>query len=167
MAAVDEHDPELVSLELGLPPAQDGAEEGVQALEEIVKRAPATKIVVVTGNGDRINAIRAIQLGAFDYRLKPIDLDGLKVVLGRAAYLRALAELHARERRYDQAISVLEAAARGVAVTAGGGETHLLPEPSARRKSVNGEDDLDLVPRADGGSVPAGARARRGRAAGR
>ena len=90
MAAVDEHHPELVSLDLGLPPAQDGAEEGLRALEEIVKRAPATKIVVVTGNGDRMNAIRAIQLGAFDYHSKPIDLDGLKVVLGRAAYLRAL-----------------------------------------------------------------------------
>ena len=90
MAAVDEHHPELVSLDLGLPPAQDGAEEGLRALEEIVKRAPATKIVVVTGNGDRMNAIRAIQHGAFDYHSKPIDLDGLKVVLGRAAYLRAL-----------------------------------------------------------------------------
>jgi two-component system, NtrC family, response regulator len=90
MAAVDEHHPEVVSLDLGLPPAQDGAEEGLRALEEIVKRAPATKIVVVTGNGDRMNAIRAIQLGAFDYHSKPIDLDGLKVVLGRAAYLRAL-----------------------------------------------------------------------------
>jgi len=90
MAAVDEHHPEVVSLDLGLPPAQDGAEEGLRALEEIVKRAPATKIVVVTGNGDRMNAIRAIQHGAFDYHSKPIDLDGLKVVLGRAAYLRAL-----------------------------------------------------------------------------
>src|SRR5262245_3652538 len=90
LAAVAEHSPELVSLDLGLPPAEDGAQEGLQALDDIVKRAPATKIVVVTGNGDRVNAIRAIQLGAFDYHSKPIDLGGLKVVLQRAAYLRAL-----------------------------------------------------------------------------
>jgi two-component system, NtrC family, response regulator len=104
LAVVAEHRPELVSLDLGLPPAQDGAEEGLRALEEIVKRAPATKIVVVTGNGDRVNAIRAIQLGAFDYHSKPIDGDGLKLVLGRAAYLRTLeadAEKHLRTQELN------------------------------------------------------------------
>jgi len=90
LAAVDEHRPELVSLDLGLPPAEDGAQEGLKALDDIVKRAPATKVVVVTGNGDRVNAIRAIQLGAFDYHSKPIDIGGLKVVLQRAAYLQTL-----------------------------------------------------------------------------
>src|SRR3989441_11785937 len=90
LAAVEEHRPELVSLDLGLPPDQDGAEEGLRTLEDIVKRASATKVVVVTGNGDRANAIRAIQLGAFDYHSKPIDVGALKVVLERAAYLRAL-----------------------------------------------------------------------------
>jgi two-component system NtrC family response regulator len=87
---MEEHSPELVSLDLGLPPAQDGAEEGLRALDDIVRRAPTTKVVVVTGNGDRANAIRAIQLGAFDYHSKPIDVGALKVVLERAAYLRAL-----------------------------------------------------------------------------
>ena len=76
LAAVDEHRPELVSLDLGLPPAEDGAQEGLKALDDIVKRAPATKVVVVTGNGDRVNAIRAIQLGAFDYHSKPSTLAG-------------------------------------------------------------------------------------------
>ncbi len=90
LAAMEEHRPELVSLDLGLPPAQDGAEEGLRALDDIVKRAPTTKVVVVTGNGDRANAIRAIQLGAFDYHSKPIDVGALKVVLERAAYLRTL-----------------------------------------------------------------------------
>src|SRR3989454_7036562 len=99
LAAVAEHRPELVSLDLGLPPAEDGAQEGLKALDDIVKRAPATKVVVVTGNGDRVNAIRAIQLGAFDYHSKPIDVGGLKVVLQRAAYLRTLeadAEKHVK-----------------------------------------------------------------------
>ncbi|PYN40137.1 MAG: PEP-CTERM-box response regulator transcription factor [Candidatus Rokuibacteriota bacterium] len=99
LAAVAEHRPELVSLDLGLPPAEDGAQEGLKALDDIVKRAPATKVVVVTGNGDRVNAIRAIQLGAFDYHSKPIDVGGLKVVLQRAAYLQTLesdAEKHVK-----------------------------------------------------------------------
>jgi two-component system NtrC family response regulator len=102
LAAVDEHRPELVSLDLGLPPTPDGADEGLKALDDIVKRAPATKIVVVTGNDDRVNAIRAIQLGAFDYHSKPIDLGGLKVVLQRAAYLRTLESDAARHLRGEE-----------------------------------------------------------------
>ena len=104
LATVTTHHPELVSLDLGLPPAQDGAEEGLNTLDEIVKAAPTTKVVVVTGNGDRVNAIRAIQLGAFDYLSKPIDVDLLKGVLERAAYLRALeadAEHHREAQETD------------------------------------------------------------------
>jgi two-component system NtrC family response regulator len=90
IAAVDEHRPELVSLDLGLPPAPDATEEGLKALDDIVRRSPATKVIVVTGHDDRVNAIRAIQLGAFDFHSKPIDLGGLRIVLQRAAYLRTL-----------------------------------------------------------------------------
>jgi two-component system NtrC family response regulator len=90
LAAVRDEQPELVSLDLGLPPAADGAEEGLKTLDEIIRLAPQTKVVVVTGNGDRVNAIKAIHLGAFDYHAKPIDVGGLKVVLGRAAYLQTL-----------------------------------------------------------------------------
>jgi len=90
MAALETHRPQLVSLDLGLPPDAAGAEEGLRTLERIVQKAPTTKVVVVTGNGDRANAIRALQLGAFDYHAKPIDLAALKVVLGRAVYLRTL-----------------------------------------------------------------------------
>jgi len=87
---VRQEHPELVSLDLGLPPHPDGAEEGLKTLEEIIQAAPTTKVVVLTGNGDRENAVRAVQLGAFDYHAKPIELAPLKVVLQRAAYLRTL-----------------------------------------------------------------------------
>jgi len=99
LSSLDTQRPQLVSLDLGLPPEADGAEEGLKTLEEILRKAPATKVVVVTGNSDRVNAVRAIQLGAFDYHSKPIDVTSLKVVLQRAAYLQSLeaeAERHAR-----------------------------------------------------------------------
>ena len=51
-----------------------------------MKAAPDTKVIVLTGNGDRENAIRAVQLGAFDYHQKPIQLNELKGVLQRAEY---------------------------------------------------------------------------------
>jgi two-component system NtrC family response regulator len=89
-ALVEELRPELVSLDLGLPPAPDSAEEGLKALEEILRLAPRTKVVVVTGNEDRANARRAVELGAFDFYCKPLDLKDYEVVLRRGLYLHGL-----------------------------------------------------------------------------
>jgi two-component system NtrC family response regulator len=90
LAAVREVQPEVVSLDLGLPPRPDGAEEGLSTLDEILRVAPLTRVIIVTGNGDRSNALKAVQLGAFDFHLKPIDLDEYRVVLRRAAILQQL-----------------------------------------------------------------------------
>ncbi len=76
--------PALVVLDLGLPPDAHGASEGLRTLEEIVRTAPLTKVVVITGNGDRANAYRALSLGAFDFHVKPVDVDALITVLRRA-----------------------------------------------------------------------------------
>ena len=106
LAVFQDIEPELVSLDLGLPPNPDGAEEGLKALDEILHLAPLTKVVVVTGNSDRENALKAVQLGAFDYHLKPIDLDEYKVVLRRAAHLHSLA------RESEASIQAQESAVR-------------------------------------------------------
>ncbi len=106
LAVFQDIEPELVSLDLGLPPNADGAEEGLKALDEILHLAPLTKVVVVTGNSDRENALKAVQLGAFDYHLKPIDLDEYKVVLRRAAHLHSLA------RESEASIQAQESAVR-------------------------------------------------------
>ena len=90
MTALKVERPSIVSLDLGLPPRSDSGAEGLQALDEIMKLAPETKVIVLTGNGDRDNALRAVQLGAFDYHQKPIQLADFKIVLGRAAYLQTL-----------------------------------------------------------------------------
>ena len=100
-AAVQEAPPEIVTLDLGLPPTPDTAEEGLRALEDILAVAPDAKVIIITGNGDRANAVTAVERGAFDYHLKPVNLDDLKVVLRRATYLRQLereSEAQARQR---------------------------------------------------------------------
>ena len=100
-AAVQEAPPEIVTLDLGLPPTPDTAEEGLRALEDILAAAPEAKVIIITGNGDRANAVAAVERGAFDYHLKPVNLDDLKVVLRRASYLRQLereSEEQARQR---------------------------------------------------------------------
>ena len=80
----------LVTLDLGLPPDADGATEGLSTLEQLLVVNPLAKVVVITGNHDRANALKAIQLGAYDFMEKPVDLDVLKTVLQRAGYLTGL-----------------------------------------------------------------------------
>ncbi len=80
----------LVTLDLGLPPDADGVTEGLIGLEQLIEVNPLVKIVVITGNQDRANALKAVQLGAYDFMEKPVDLEVLKTVLQRAGYLAGL-----------------------------------------------------------------------------
>jgi len=80
----------LVTLDLGLPPDADGVSEGLSALEQLIAVNPLVKVVVITGNQDRANALKAVQLGAYDFMDKPVDLEVLKTVLQRAGYLTGL-----------------------------------------------------------------------------
>jgi two-component system NtrC family response regulator len=83
---------QVILLDLGLPPSPDTPDEGLKLLEELPSVATSVKAVVLTGNTDRDNALRAMRLGAFDYLSKPIDVDVLKVMLLRAAYQEGLEE---------------------------------------------------------------------------
>lgn len=82
--------PVLVLLDLGLPPAPRTAEEGLRCLKELLHIHSGAKVVVVTGNQEKENALKAIELGAFDFFLKPAELDELKVVLKRALHISGL-----------------------------------------------------------------------------
>lgn len=77
-------EPAVVLLDLGLPPDPDGATEGLAALQQILQLAPGTKIIVVTGNQDRANAVKAIGMGAFDFYHKPFEEQILKLIIERA-----------------------------------------------------------------------------------
>ena len=80
----------LVTLDLGLPPDSDGVSEGLEALEQFLAMNGLLKVVVITGNQDRKNALKAIELGAYDFMEKPVDLEVLKVILNRASYLNQI-----------------------------------------------------------------------------
>ena len=71
-------------VDLGLPPDPDGASEGLATLTEILAIAPATKVIIATGNETREHALRAIALGAYDFYQKPIDIDVLQLIVSRA-----------------------------------------------------------------------------------
>lgn len=84
------HRPSLIALDLGLPPMPRGADEGLKTLGEILVLDHLTKVIVVTGNQDKASALKAIDQGAYDFFVKPADLQELKVVLRRATFLYRL-----------------------------------------------------------------------------
>lgn len=90
VAAIRRHMPRVVTLDLGLPPDPTNASEGLETLKEILELAPGTKVIVVTGNDDRDNAIKAIARGAYDFYQKPIDIDILNLIIERAFKLSSL-----------------------------------------------------------------------------
>jgi len=90
LAHVRQAMPQLVLLDLGLPPDTDGASEGLAILRETMQLNPMAKVIVVTGNSDRAKAIAAIESGGYDFIEKPVQLDVLKIVLQRATYLSNL-----------------------------------------------------------------------------
>jgi two-component system NtrC family response regulator len=83
-------EPAAVLLDLGLPPDVDGATEGLATLQQILSLAPLTKVIVVTGNLDRANAIKTISLGAYDFFQKPFEPDVLKLMIARALHVHTL-----------------------------------------------------------------------------
>lgn len=82
--------PPLVLLDLGLSPDVVGTSEGLVILRETLRLNPVAKVIVVTSNSDRANAVAAVESGAYDVIEKPVQLDVLKVVLQRATYLSNL-----------------------------------------------------------------------------
>jgi len=91
-----QHAPKVVTLDLGLPPDIDGASEGLRCLQQMLQKQPTCKIIVLSGNEDHVNALAAVDMGAYDYYHKPIDLDELKIILSRAFHVAGLEEENRR-----------------------------------------------------------------------
>ena len=94
------HSPAVVTMDLGLPPDPDSVSEGFLLLEQILQLDPDVKVIVLTGQNDQANALRAVSLGAYDFFAKPFDPDLLGLTLDRAFRLFELQ----RENRRLQAL---------------------------------------------------------------
>ena len=93
--------PSAVLLDLGLPPQPNGPGEGLATLAEILVVDRSAKVIIVSGQGEKENALRAIGAGAYDFLCKPVDLDELKLVLRRCVYV---AELERENRALQQSL---------------------------------------------------------------
>ncbi|MFT3929942.1 MAG: PEP-CTERM-box response regulator transcription factor [Spongiibacteraceae bacterium] len=94
--AVRQFEPAVVLQDLGLPPDDEGVEEGFKSVQEIMRLAPSTKIIVITGNHDYENAVRAVALGAYDFYQKPINADTLNLIVERAYHIYELEQQNLR-----------------------------------------------------------------------
>ena len=90
------HEPAVVTMDLGLPPAPDDVTEGFKLLREILSLAPDTKVIVLTGQHDRENAVRAVGLGAYDFFAKPFEPELLNLTIDRAFRMHDLQMENAR-----------------------------------------------------------------------
>ncbi|MEJ2409732.1 MAG: PEP-CTERM-box response regulator transcription factor, partial [Novosphingobium sp.] len=88
--------PDVVTLDLGLPPDPDGVTEGFAVLDEIMALKPDTKVIVASGHGARESALQAIARGAYDFYQKPVDIDALGLIVRRALQLHRLEDENRR-----------------------------------------------------------------------
>ena len=91
-----EHRPQVVLLDLGLPPSPNDTTEGMATLAALLTLDRSAKVIIISGQSDRENAMRAIGAGAYDFLSKPLDLEHLRLLLQRCVFVSEL------ERDYRQ-----------------------------------------------------------------
>src|SRR3954469_11863816 len=79
---------DLVLTDLNMPQV-----DGMAVLEAVQKRAPSTVTLVITGYASVPTALRALQLGAYEYLLKPTEIEDLKQAVRRSLERKRLSEI--------------------------------------------------------------------------
>ena len=96
ISQIRRHEPEVMTMDLGLPPDPDGSSEGLATLKQVLSIAPDIRVIVITGNQDRANAVATIGMGAYDFYQKPYDPETLNLVVARAFRLHELMQENRR-----------------------------------------------------------------------
>ena len=96
------YNPAVVTMDLGLPPDADSVSEGFKLLEQLLAVDPDTKVIVLTGQNDQKNALRAVAMGAYDFFAKPFEPELLSLTVERAFRLFELQKENRRLRELHQ-----------------------------------------------------------------
>ena len=102
MSLFEQEKPPVVTLDLSLNPRNPADLGGMRLLEQMLSQAPVTRAIMITGNDEDANAMRAVRLGALDYYAKPIRLEELKVMIKRAFHIH---QLQQRVQQQDQTVA--------------------------------------------------------------
>lgn len=103
--------PKVVILDLGLPPHEHSSVEGFRGLASLLESDPYVKVIMMTGHSERENALKATQMGAYDFLPKPPVLSELRVIINRAFHL---ANLEEQNRSLQRAIEQKSGAMGGM-----------------------------------------------------
>ena len=130
IAALRSEEPDVVTLDLGLPPDPDGTSEGFAVLDAIMELKSDTKVIVASGHGARESVLSAIAKGAYDFYQKPVDIEALGLIVRRALRLKQI-EVAATRHALEQVLlhlvqNAIEASAGDspVFVRVGKADTH-------------------------------------------
>jgi len=93
--------PAVTLLDLGLPPHPNDCEEGLAALSELLGIDKSAKVIVISGQSEKKNALQAVGAGAYDFVCKPVDIQELKFLLGRCIYV---VQLEREYRKLQQSV---------------------------------------------------------------
>ncbi|HTF96264.1 MAG TPA: PEP-CTERM-box response regulator transcription factor [Cellvibrio sp.] len=96
IAALRLHEAPVIIQDLGLPPDEDGVDEGFKCIQDILRIAPNSKVIVMTGKTDHDNALRAVAMGAYDFYQKPVDPNTLDLIVQRAFHIFDLEDYNRR-----------------------------------------------------------------------
>ncbi len=107
VAAFDANKPIVTLLDLGLPPSPNEPGEGLRTLASLLAIDPQAKVIILSGQSDRANALRGVGAGAYDFLNKPADIDELRLVLRRASYVAQL-EVEYRALQREQRAETFE-----------------------------------------------------------
>jgi two-component system NtrC family response regulator len=96
LEAFEANPPSVTLLDLGLPPRPNESDEGLAALSDILAVDSTAKVIIVSGQEEKRNAIEAVGAGAYDFLCKPVEIEELRLLLRRCIHVVEL------EREYHR-----------------------------------------------------------------
>ena len=82
--------PAVTLLDLGLPPRPNECDEGLAALSDILAIDNTAKVIIISGQSEKQNAIEAVGAGAYDFLCKPVEMEELRLLLRRCIHVTDL-----------------------------------------------------------------------------
>jgi two-component system, NtrC family, response regulator len=84
------HSPAVTLLDLGLPPLPNECDEGLAVLSDILAIDNTAKVIIISGQGEKHNAIQAVGAGAYDFLCKPVEMEELRLLIRRCIHVMEL-----------------------------------------------------------------------------